>query len=121
VVDFSGPYHIILKRPCYVKFMAIAIYAYLKLKILRPAGIITVEAKTQRALDCEQNDIELATATVKAAKLRELCPRIPPTSIGPAMPCSSGTFKAVEDAKAVQIDIEDPATTVQIRVGLNPK
>jgi hypothetical protein len=34
VVDFSGPYNI----PSYV---------YLKLKIPRPAGVITVEAKAQ--------------------------------------------------------------------------
>jgi hypothetical protein len=53
VVDFSGPYHVILGWPCYVKFMAIPNYAYLKLKIPRSAGIITVEAKAQRALDCK--------------------------------------------------------------------
>jgi hypothetical protein len=50
VVDFSGPYHIILGRPCFIKFMAILIYAYLKLKIPRPTGVITVENKTQWSL-----------------------------------------------------------------------
>jgi hypothetical protein len=44
VVDFSKPYHIILGRPCYVKFMAIPSYTYLKLKILGPTEIITMEA-----------------------------------------------------------------------------
>jgi hypothetical protein len=34
VVDFSGPYHIILGRSCYVKFKAIPSYAYLKIKII---------------------------------------------------------------------------------------
>jgi hypothetical protein len=47
VIDFSGPYHVILGQPCYVKFMVIPIYAYLKHKIPRPVGIITVEAKAQ--------------------------------------------------------------------------
>jgi hypothetical protein len=47
VVDFFGPYHIILGRLCYVKFMAIPSDAYLKLKIPRPARVITVKAKTQ--------------------------------------------------------------------------
>jgi hypothetical protein len=46
VVNFSGPYRIILGRPCYVKFMAIPSYAYLKLKIPGPTGVITVEANT---------------------------------------------------------------------------
>jgi hypothetical protein len=46
VVNFSGPYHVILGWPCYVWFMAIPSYTYLNLKILRPADIISVEAKT---------------------------------------------------------------------------
>jgi hypothetical protein len=37
VIDFKGPYHAILGRPCYAKFMAISSYAYLKLKMLGPA------------------------------------------------------------------------------------
>jgi hypothetical protein len=53
VDDFFGPYHIILGRPCYIKFMTIPNYNYLKLKIPRPTRVITVEAKTQRAMDCE--------------------------------------------------------------------
>jgi hypothetical protein len=61
VVNFSGPYHIILGWLC-----------YLKLKIPRPIGVSTVEAKTQRALDCEQDIIELAAAVVSVAELREL-------------------------------------------------
>jgi hypothetical protein len=45
-VDFSGPYHVILGLSCYVKFMAIPSYAYLKLKIPGPAGDINMEDKT---------------------------------------------------------------------------
>jgi hypothetical protein len=68
VVNFSGPYHIILGWPCYIKFMAIPSYTYLKLKITGPTGVITVEAKTQRALDYEQNNIELAVTAVATAR-----------------------------------------------------
>jgi hypothetical protein len=46
VVDFSRPHHVILGWPCYIKFMALPSYAYLKIKITRPAGVVTVEAKT---------------------------------------------------------------------------
>jgi hypothetical protein len=91
VVDFSGPYHVILGQPCYVKFMAIPSYAYLKLKVLEPTGVITIETKTQRVLDCEYNNIELAATTVAATELRELCHRVLPALIGPAMPSSSST------------------------------
>jgi hypothetical protein len=42
VVRFHETYHAILGRPCYVKFMAIPNYTYLKLKMLGPCGIIIV-------------------------------------------------------------------------------
>jgi hypothetical protein len=51
VVNFSRPYHVILGRPCYVKFMAIPNYTNLNLTIPGPSGIITVEGKAQQALD----------------------------------------------------------------------
>jgi hypothetical protein len=41
VVDSSEPYHVILGRPCYAKFMVILSYTYLKLKIPGPVGVIT--------------------------------------------------------------------------------
>jgi hypothetical protein len=37
------------------------------------------------------------------------------------MPPSSGALKAAEDSKAVHINVEDPAKTVEIEAGLNPK
>jgi hypothetical protein len=42
VVGFRGTYHAILRRPCYAQFMAVPYYNYLKLKMPRPNGIITV-------------------------------------------------------------------------------
>jgi hypothetical protein len=81
VVYFSGPYQVILGWSCYVKFMANPSYAYLKLKVPGPTGAITLEANTQRALDCEQNNIELAVTTVATNELRELCLRVPPLQL----------------------------------------
>jgi hypothetical protein len=72
VVNFSRPYHVILGWLCYVKFMATPSYTYLMLKIPGPTMVITVEARTQRALDCVQDSIELATAAVAMIELREL-------------------------------------------------
>jgi hypothetical protein len=42
-------------------------------------------------------------------------------SLSLVMPPTSSVFKAVVDAKAVQIDVEDPAKTVQIGANLDPK
>lgn len=120
VVDFTGPYHIILGRPCYVKFMAIPSYAYLKLKLPGPAGIITVGTKAQQALTCEQDSIELAAAAVAAVELEQIRRDAPLVPAGEAEPSTSGTFKSAEDTKVVQIDPEDPAKTVRIGTGLSP-
>jgi hypothetical protein len=72
VVNFSRPYHVILGWLYYVKFMATPSYAYLSLKILGLARVITVEARMQQALDCVQDSIELAAAAVATIMLREL-------------------------------------------------
>jgi hypothetical protein len=48
--------------------MVVPSYAYLKLKIPGPTGIITMEAREQRELNCEQDSIE----SVAADELREL-------------------------------------------------
>jgi hypothetical protein len=37
------------------------------------------------------------------------------------MPPSFDSFKAVKDAKAMQINVEDPTKTIQIGAGLNSK
>ena len=42
VVGFHETYHAILGRPCYMKFMAVPNYTYLKLKMPGPHGVITV-------------------------------------------------------------------------------
>jgi hypothetical protein len=53
VVGFHRTYHAVLGRPCYVKFMAVPNYTYLKLKIPGPKGVITVGTSFQRAYECE--------------------------------------------------------------------
>ena len=42
VVGFHRTYHTILGCPCYAKFMAVPNYTYLKLKMPRPCGVITI-------------------------------------------------------------------------------
>jgi hypothetical protein len=101
--------------------MAIPSYAYLKLKIPEPTGIITVEAQTQRSLHDEQSSIELAVVVVVVAELRELNLWLPATLVNPGMPPMYNPFKADEDAKAMQIGTKNLAKIVQIRATLDPK
>jgi hypothetical protein len=99
-------------------FMAIPSYAYLKPKIPGPTKIITMEGKTQRALDCEQDSIKLVIVVVEQRELSFCLPIVP---LSPMMPPTSSVFKIDEDAKAMQINSGDPAKTVQIGASLDPK
>ena len=69
VVDFLGSYHAILGRPCYAKFMAVPNYTYLKLKMLGPNGVITIESTYEHAYDCDVECVEYAEAIVEAMTL----------------------------------------------------
>jgi hypothetical protein len=42
VVDLNSPYHALLGRPALAKFMEIPHYAYLKMKLPGPHGVITI-------------------------------------------------------------------------------
>jgi hypothetical protein len=101
--------------------MAIPSYAYHKLKIPGPTRIIIVEARTRQALDYEQSSIELVVAAVTAAELRELGLRLPTEPLNPRMSLTFGIFNVDEVAKAMPIDTENTAKTMQIGDSLDPK
>jgi hypothetical protein len=85
---------------------------YIKLKIRGPARVITVEAKEQQALDYEQSSFKLAATMVVVAELRELNLCLPATPLSPGMPPTPDIFKIGEDARDVQIDIDNPTKTM---------
>lgn len=70
VVDFLGA--VVFERPCYIKFMAVPNYTYLKLKMPGPCGIITTSTTFQTAYACERANRELATALAATRELAEL-------------------------------------------------
>lgn len=47
VVDFHSPYHALLGRPAYARFMVRPCYVYLQMKIPGPKGIITVHGNME--------------------------------------------------------------------------
>ena len=49
VVDFQDTYHVVLGIPCFIKFMDVPHYAYLKMKMPGPKGIITISGDLQNA------------------------------------------------------------------------
>jgi hypothetical protein len=52
VVDISSPYHALLGRPALAKFMVVPHYAYMKMKLPGPRGVITVLGSFKKSLAC---------------------------------------------------------------------
>ena len=50
IVPFCSGYHALLGRTAFAKFNAVLHYAYLKLKMSGPRGVITVNGNTERSL-----------------------------------------------------------------------
>src|SRR4051812_28072317 len=54
VVNWKSQYHAILGRPTFARFMAVPHYAYLKLKMPGPRGVITVSGNFIRSGRCDR-------------------------------------------------------------------
>ena len=102
VVGFKGTYHAILGRPCYARFMAVPNYTYLKLKMLGPNGVITVESTYEHAYDCDIECIEYAKAIIEAETLIVNLNRL--GSEAPDSKHCARTFKPTEAVKLVLVD-----------------
>ena len=60
VVPFRSGYHALLGRTAFARFNAVPHYAYLKLKMPGPHGVITVNGNKERSLHTEEHTAALA-------------------------------------------------------------
>jgi hypothetical protein len=67
IVPFRSGYHALLGRTAFARFNAVPHYAYLKLKMPGPKGVITINGNTERSLRTEEHTAALA-AEVQAAE-----------------------------------------------------
>ncbi|XP_066341635.1 uncharacterized protein [Miscanthus floridulus] len=102
VVGFPGIFHAILGHPCYVKFMTVFDYTYLKLMMLGPHGVITVDTSFQRAYECKVECYGHATAFVTSGELATLREEV--TEEAPDAKKSTRSFELVEGSKEVLVD-----------------
>ena len=102
VVGFKGTYHAILGRLCYAKFMAIPNYAYLKLKMPSPNGVITVGSTYEHAYDCDIECIEYAEALMEAETLIVNLDRLG-SKVSDSKRCAR-TFEPTEAIKLIPVD-----------------
>jgi hypothetical protein len=76
VVDLNSPYHALLGRPALAKFMAVPHYAYLKMKLPGPHGVITITGFYEKSMECAKASSKLAEALVVAKEKRQLLQRV---------------------------------------------
>ena len=60
IVPFRSGYHALLGRTAFACFNAVLHYAYLKLKMPRPRGVITVNGNMERSLHTVEHTAALA-------------------------------------------------------------
>ena len=60
IVSFRSGYHALLGRTAFARFNAFPHYAYLKLKMPGPRGVITVSGNTERSIRTEEYTVALA-------------------------------------------------------------
>ena len=70
IVPFHSGYHALLGRTAFARFNVVPHYAYLKLKMPGPRGVITVNGNTKRSLRTEEHTVALA-AEVQSSRLRQ--------------------------------------------------
>ena len=71
VVDHTSAYHAILRRPALAKFMAVPHYAYLKMKLPGPRGIITISGDYKRSIACASDSAKVAEAMVCNEEMKQ--------------------------------------------------
>ena len=70
IVPFRSGYRALLGQAAFAKFNAVPHYAYLKLKMPGPRGVITVNGNTERSLRTEEHTAALAVE-VQSSLLRQ--------------------------------------------------
>ena len=80
IVPFRIGYHALLGRTAFSRFNAVPHYAYLKLKMPRPCGVIIVNGNTERSLRTEEHTAVLATEVQSSLLKQNLYSAAEPTN-----------------------------------------
>ncbi|XP_066374135.1 uncharacterized protein [Miscanthus floridulus] len=82
--------------------MAVPNYTYLKLKMLGPGEVITIDTSFQHAYEYEVECCDHATAIIASRELTTIRKEV--TEEAPDPKQSAGSFEPVESAKEILID-----------------
>jgi hypothetical protein len=122
VVDISSPYHALLGCPALAKFMVVPHYAYLKMKLPGPRGVIIVSGSFKKSLACAKESSQLAEALVITEEKRQHLHRMELTQQDvPDHQSPVEQFKPANDTKKILLDESDPSKYDIIGTGLSAK
>jgi hypothetical protein len=107
------------------QLMAVPHYAYLKIKMPGPMGIITITGCYKRSIECARVGSQLAESLViaeeKCQLLREVAVLSQPDVPTPRQPTGNTSFQPAKDSKQIPLDAAHLDKVVTIRAGLNSK
>jgi hypothetical protein len=102
--------------------MAVPHYAYLKMKLPGPRGVITVSGNIKKSLACAKESSQLAEALVIAEEKLELLHRVELAQQDvPVHQSPVEQLKPADDTKKILLDEGDPSKYVIIGTGLSAK
>ena len=123
VLDLSSTYHALLGRPALAKFMAIPHYAYLKIKLPGPKGLITVIGDYRKSIECARDGAKLAESLVIAEERCQLdwivamAGEASAASILVKDPADEAAFRPSKETKKVKLNPEDSSCSKYVVVG----
>jgi hypothetical protein len=92
------------------KFMAVPHYAYLKMKLPGPRGVITIAGCYKKSIECARASSKLAEALVIAEEKRQLLQRVAATQPGhPASGQPTPCLKPASGAKDIPPEVDKEA------------
>ncbi|KAI4990603.1 hypothetical protein ZWY2020_038966 [Hordeum vulgare] len=100
--------------------MAIPHYAYIKMKMPGPKGIITIAGNYKKSIECARDSSRLAEALEIAEEKRQIdrlmaqATKQPAVPTPPSQPASKASFEPSKDTKQVPHDPANPKQCVTI-------
>ena len=104
VVKLQSPYHALLGRPAFARFMARPCYTYLQLKMPSLNGVITIHGNREIAAQCDSGDAAMAEQACAEEELKLYKSQVNPddgTILKKPMTDEKAKFKSAEDTKLV--------------------
>jgi hypothetical protein len=127
VADFETSYHAILGRLAIAKFMAVPHYTYMVLKMLSPAGVLSLQGDLKISHNYDTEAVEIASTNQVPNAMTETytaSKKLAPSELDiPEKSDKANKPQPAEEVlvKTIDLGIGDSSKTTTIGAGLDPK